>query len=157
MSTAPNLLNATPHEVTYLDGKTETINLGRLSIRNLYTWTHHLAGDRIPEMVARSTGKPLEWLDNLTDESFAALSAKCIQLNFPRAMVLGETDPTIAIKLAPLLHQLVGVIKASPSPGPISSASSAEPAPSASPAEIGSASSTSPLSASSPSSPSTVG
>ena len=155
MSTT-HLLNATPHEVVYLDGKTEALAIGRLSIRNLYTWTHHLAADRLPELVALTVGKPLEWLDTLTDESFAALSAKCIELNFQRAMAVGKVDPTIAVKLAPLLQGLAGILRASPSPGPISSEPSPAPVPSASPVATGSESSTTPPAASSPSSASVL-
>lgn len=155
MSTTTHLINATPFAVTYLDGSAETIQLGRLSIRNLYTWTHHLAADRLPELVALTVGRPVEWVDNLTDASFAELSAHCVKLNFPRAMEIGKTDPTIAVKLAPVLAQFAAALRASPSPGPSSSAPSPAPASSASPAGTGSESSISPPPVSSPSSPST--
>lgn len=149
-----NLLNSTPFDVVYLDGKTETLQLGRLSIRNLYTWINLLVGDRLPELVALTVGRPVEWVDTLTDQSFGELSAKCVALNFQRAMDLGKTDPTIAVKLVPLLSQFAAVLR-SPSAGAMSSVPSAEPAPSASPAATGSESLTTPPPASSPSSPST--
>jgi hypothetical protein len=117
------------HPVEKIDGTTEVLALGYLPLRSLYTWTHHLAGDRIPELVAHAAGKPLEWVDTLTDEAFAALSAKVIQLNFPRAMTLAQTDPIIAVKLAPLVNQFANLLR---STGVMSNASSHVEPPSAS-------------------------
>ena len=127
----------TPFTIAKLDGSSETLALGHLSIRALYTWTHHLAGDRIPELVAFAAGKPVEWVDTLTDEAFAALSAKVIQLNFPRAMTLAQTDPIIAVKLAPLVNQFANLLRSN---GPMLSALSPAEPPSAS-AEVTPASS----------------
>ncbi len=116
MSSAP-VIFPVPISVLKLDGSTEPLSIVRLSLRNLYTWTHHLANDRLPELVALTAGKPIEWVDTIVDESFAALSAKCIELNFPRAMTLGKTDPIIAAKLSPLLNQFAEVLKQSPLAG----------------------------------------
>lgn len=154
MST-PNIIETSPFDVAYLQGSPETLQIGRLSIRKLYTWTRLLSEDRLPDLVALTVGKPIEWVDTLTDESFAALSTKCIALNFRRAMEMGKTDPTIAVKLGPLLAQFVAALRASPFAGKILSAPLPAPASSGSPAATGSESSTSPRADSSPSSPST--
>jgi hypothetical protein len=53
-----HLINATPVSIEYADGKTETIELARLSIRQLYTFAHHLDNERVPELVSLCTGKP---------------------------------------------------------------------------------------------------
>lgn len=157
----PNtLVNATPFDVTYIDGTTEQISLARLSIRLLYTFTQHLAGEKVPELVSLCTGKPGEWLDTIEDASFAALSQLCIQLNFPRAVTLSKSDPVIALRIMPFLqgmqtmailtgmHEMAGLLSTDKSPAPASSGSAAE---------SGSGVSTSPPSDSAPSSPPPTG
>ena len=152
-----HIVNATPVDVVYVDGKTERLTLGRLSIRQLYQFTHLLSGDKVPDLVALCAAQPVEWIDTLSDESFAALARLAIELNFPRAMTLAKDDPVIAARVAPLLARMQLALVQADSFGPISNGSSPAPAASASAAETGSGSSTSPQAASSSSSPSAAG
>ncbi len=138
------LINATPVAVTYRDGKTETITLGELSIRNLHQFIFHLGGNDTPALVALCAGKPLEWIDTLTDTSFDGLTAASIKLNFQRATDRMKTDPVALSKLAPLLLTLEKVtlemMRMQATPGPSGNALSLAPALSASAAETGTAS-----------------
>lgn len=149
---AATLLNATPVEVEYLNGQKETIPLRRLTIRELYQFTHLMAGDKIPELVGLCAARNGEWIDALTDQTFARLVKECVAQNFPRAMALAEADMAIARDLLTIKQtaQMVAILGATGKPSP---ASSPAPAPSASAAATGSASSTLPPSASAPSSP----
>lgn len=151
---AENLVNASPVDVTYVDGKTERLTLARLSIRQLYQFTHLLAGDKVPDLVALCAAKPVEWIDTLSDESFAALSRKSIEINFPRAMTLAKDDPVIAARVAPLLARMQLALVQADSLGPTLSGLSPAPAASGSAPATGSESSTSPQAVSSSSSPS---
>ena len=153
--TTTNLINATPFAVVYLDGRTETLSLPRLSIRQLYTFAHHIDGERSVEIATLCTGRPAEWLDTLADDSFAALVEKCIELNFPRAGVIALKDTTLAAKLIPFAQKVQTVMVIGASLGEALKAWSPAPASSDSAPETGSASSTSPQDASSPSSPNT--
>lgn len=152
---AQNLVNATPFTVVYLDGRTEVVQLARLSIRQLYTFAHHLDGERSVEIAALCTGRPPEWLDSLADDSFAALVEKCIELNFPRAGVIALKDSTLAAKLIPFAQKVQTVMVIGASLGEALKAWSPAPASPDSAPATGSASSTSPQDDSSPSSPST--
>lgn len=146
------LANASPVPVAYRDGRSETLVLGELSIRQLYTFIKHLGGSETPALVALCAGKPLEWIDTLTDQSFDALVAESIRLNFQRATDRVKSDPVALSRLGPILLELDRVAKAietnplataepatSGAPGTISSSA---PAASASAVATGSASST---------------
>jgi len=149
-----NLVNATPFEVAYLDGKKETVQISRLSIRQLYTFAKHLAATEGPELAALCTGKPIEWIDTLTPASFAALHRACIDLNFPAASEVAKGDPRLAAKLMPFIQDSATtlILAMGAMAGLNSNASSPAPAPSVSPAATGSESSTTPQDVSSPSS-----
>jgi hypothetical protein len=142
-STAPTtLLNATPVTVTYRDGRTETIALGELSIRQLCLFTKHLGGNDTPALVALCAGRPVEWIDTLTDASFDALLATAIKLNFQRATNRAKTDPVALSQLAPLLLEIDRLIpQLTATLGQSGSGSSPGHAPSESATETGSASS----------------
>jgi len=105
------LVNAVPVEVTYRDGRKETITLAELSIRQLYVFIKHLGSSDTPALVALSAGKPADWVDTLSDESFDALTAAAIKLNFARAVARGQSDPVAAATLGPLLISLVDVVQ----------------------------------------------
>ncbi len=143
------LINATPVAVTYRDGKTETVTLSELSIRNLYQFIKHLGGNDTPALVALCAGKPIEWVDTLTDESFDALVAASIKLNFQRATDRVKIDPVALSRIGPMLLEIervsAGILAMPPdamkTPGHSGSGSSPEGAPSASAAATGIASS----------------
>lgn len=160
MSTTPppsTLVNATPFEVTYLDGTVAQISLARLTIRQLYTFTQHLQAEKVPELVSLCTGKPGEWLDTLEDASFARLAQKCIELNFPRAVTLSANDPVIALRVMPFLQGMQTMAILSGTAGLSLIGKSPAPAASESAAASGSDASTSPPSDSAPSSPQETG
>lgn len=152
MSTASkSLINAEPVEVESLDGTKVSVSLARLSIRQLYVFAEHVRGNKTPELVALCTGKPIEWVDSLTPESFAELAGRCVTANFPTAMTIAEKDPVMAIMIGPLVATGVLSVAAMlpaikpptpPTAGESGSSSSPAPAPSASAAASGSASST---------------
>ncbi len=154
-------VNSTPFPVTYLDGKTDTVMLHRLSLRELYTFMQLLSVYKTPDLVALCARRPLEWIDSLADDSFAALAALCIQPNFTRAMTIAKSDPVMAQHISPHLLALASLelsaAKTLPIPtrGNSGPDSSPAPAPSASAEENGSASSTSLPTGSSPSSTNT--
>ena len=142
-----NLINAEPVEVELLTGQKETISLKRLSIRELYTFAEHVRANRTPELVALCVGKPGEWVDSISDKSFAALTSKCVAINFQRAMTLGENDPVMATLIGPVVA--AGVLSVAqmtqatlPRDGATTSDSLPAPASSESAAATGSASST---------------
>jgi hypothetical protein len=152
MST-PNLINATPVEVIYLDGKTETVQIARLSIRQLYTFAQHLAANEGPELAVLCTGRSPEWIDTLTPAAFGKLHRACIDLNFPAASEMAKGDPRLAAKLMPFVqdNQTLAILGLSVGLG--LNGSSSVPPSSESAAETTSAVSTSAPSDSSASSP----
>lgn len=160
--TAPapgNLVNAAPHSVTYVDGRTETIPLARLSIRQLYAFAKHLGEAEGPELVMLCTGRAAEWVDTLAPASFGALHKACIDLNFPAATEVAKGDPRLAARLMPFIQDSATtlILAMGAMVGLNSNASSPAPAPSVSPAATGSESSTTPPAVSSPSSVSASG
>jgi hypothetical protein len=135
-TTAHTLVNEQPVVITYRDGRAESITLGELTIRQLYRWIEFFAKNDVPALVALCAGKPLEWVDTLTDESFGDLSKIAFERNFPRATALASKDVTVAALIRPSLLQIASL---SPDPaGPSSSAKSPAPAASASAPVIGS-------------------
>jgi hypothetical protein len=110
------LLNAVPFEVTYLDGRKETLKIGELPIRALYEFIEFVRRSQTPELVALCAGKPPEWIDLLKLESYGALAEQCIKLNFQRAMTLVEKDPVVASAMAQIL---IGTINFATSMGTI--------------------------------------
>lgn len=103
------ILKTIPFEVEFLDGRKETVDVGRLTIRQLYMMTEHLASDRMPDIVSLCVARPVEWCDTLTVASFGQLGKRCMELNFPQAATLAETDPVVAMKIARLLATLVNL------------------------------------------------
>lgn len=100
-------------QITLIDGTPSTVDLQRLSIRELYKYTKHAGAEDTPQIIALCARKPIEWVDTLSDESAAELSQKCFELNFPRAGKLAATDPIAATQLAPLLIKLFSANKTS--------------------------------------------
>jgi hypothetical protein len=144
------LVNGTPIRVTLADGKTENVQILRLTIRQLYTWSKLVRERDMPQLVALCTGKSAEWVDTLGDESFGELAKACFEANFPRAVTVMKSDPVIATLLAPILAETIAMAQTLGVSGAISNAWSPAPAPSASAAATGSESSTIPQNASSP-------
>jgi len=90
--------------VTLNDGvTTEEVELRRLTLRQVYTYIEKLGGKASPELVAMCVGKPVEWVDTLSDESFAELAKVSFSENFQRAVTLAKEDPVAAGLIAPFL------------------------------------------------------
>ena len=157
MSTLPKtLINAEPVEIEYLDGKKESVSLARLSIRQIYTFAEHVRGNKTPDLVALCTGKPVEWIDSLTPESFAELAGRAVTANFRTAMTIAEKDPVMAIMIGPIvasgvlsvaemlpaLSQSNGPALSQSNGGEVTKSSSPAPVPSAFAEASGNASST---------------
>jgi hypothetical protein len=138
------LVNAVPVEVTYLDGRRETISLSKLTNRQIYTFIELLNGNKTPALVALCAGRPEDWIDELTEEAFGLLVAKSYELNFQKALRLIIRDPAIGSMSLPMLRRLEALEQESRSRGPITNTPSPAPAPSGSAAETGSGSSISP-------------
>ncbi len=105
-----NLINGTPHAVTFrksAGGGTHSVSIAELEINPLYRFCHLLVEHKTPELVALCIGQPVEWLNQLDIKSYAELTKRCIDVNFPHAMTLMEGDPVIALKLGPLVVQMV--------------------------------------------------
>lgn len=132
------IVNAKPVTVAYRDGKSEVLHLGELSIRNLYCWIEHLSTRNTPALVALCLGKPVEWIDTLSDESYGELSRLAFDVNFPRATALSSKDVTVAALMKPMLLEIASL--ASDSDGKLSGDKSLAPAALASPAATGSGS-----------------
>ena len=145
------LVNGTPHSVTFSKkhgGASLSVLISELEIGPLYKFCHCLVENKTPELVALCIGKPIEWLNQLDVKSYSELSAKCIELNFQNAMTMMEGDPVLALKLGPIVLQmitaatqmnldpevvkraraLVAELKLQPSAGDASSSSSSTPA-----------------------------
>lgn len=153
---AHTLVNGTPFEVEHLDGRRETVQLLRLSIRQLYLFCTHLAAVAGPDLAALCTGRNLDWVDTLTPESFGTLHKACLELNFPKAGEVAKGDPRLAAKLMPFLQdqQILMLIAMGTVLGLGSNASPTTPPPSASAAATTSDALTKPPSGSAASSPS---
>jgi hypothetical protein len=129
------LKDTTTIPVTLADGAASTAAFRRLTIRELYTFTRLAAAEQTPELVALCCGKPVEWVDTHSDESYAALSARAVEENLPRAVTLAKSDPVTASILAPMLRRLAeaeALTRGFATPGPSSAPSSSAPPPSAS-------------------------
>lgn len=105
------LINGKPFEVQTLDGKTETVVLARLTVRQLYSFVDCMKGDNTPGLVALCSAKPVEWVDTLTDESFSALAEECIGANFQRAVKLAKGDVSVAAKISQTLKAAIGLME----------------------------------------------
>lgn len=151
------LVNGTPVRVVLVDGTAENITLPKLTLRQLYVWAKHVSYRDMPALVAFCVGKPVEWIDTLSDESFGELAKACVEQNFQRAVTLSRSDPVIAAMLSAVLSEMVGAMEKLMTIGAVSNALSLKPAPSESVAVIGSESLTSPPIASPPSSPNVAG
>lgn len=101
------VLNATPIAVTYRDGKTETVELRELTIRQLYKFIEHFSESNSPALAALSVGRDANWPDLLSDDSYGAVVKEAIRLNFPRAAKLISADITVAARLSPAINRLV--------------------------------------------------
>jgi hypothetical protein len=102
----PNLVNSAPIEITMANGGMGVVQMRRLSIRQLYSFVEFITTDKTPELVAMCCAQELEWIDTLSDESFAMLAKKAIEANFQRAVNLAKEDQTTAVKIFPVLQRL---------------------------------------------------
>jgi hypothetical protein len=108
------LLNKTPITVIHLDGKSETVSLRELSIRQLGEFITFLANGKSPHLVALCVDRPIEWIDTLTLASYGELCKKALAVNFPRAAEVAVNDPVAGAELLPLLHRLNEMVKLLP-------------------------------------------
>jgi len=95
------LADTTIIQITHTDGKTASVELHPLSIRQLYKFINAIGDGDAPALVAICARKSIEWIDTLTLDSFAQLSKKATEINFPKAVTLAQTDPVAATRLAP--------------------------------------------------------
>lgn len=120
------LTTATKIEVTLVDGSVETVELKRLTIRQLYHFVEVLSAKSSADAVALCAGKPVEWVDTLSDASFKKLAKAVHDENFPRAMELSDGDNSMAIAIAPYISKMlkadgmVGSVRSPSSPSPAS-------------------------------------
>jgi len=147
-----SILGAKTCEVTYLDGRKESVQLRRLSLRQLYRFIEVIGGKDSAEMVALCTGRPVEWIDSLEDDSGAALAKLCSEENFPRAARLAQVDPLAGLKMGPFFVAAAEGMAAAQALGTTGNSSSPAQQPSESAVAILAPVSTSPSTNSSPSS-----
>lgn len=110
---------ATKVEVTLLDDSKETVEVKRLTIRQLYLFVDVLSAKSSADAIVLCTGKPIEWVDTLTDQSFGKLAKVVHDENFPRAMALTEEDNAMAIAIAPYVSKMLkadGMVGSAKSP-----------------------------------------
>lgn len=143
--TQRTLLATTTVAVTFAEGTAATVEVRRLTIRQLYVFARHLGAMEGPELVALCTGKPVEWCDTLSPEGFAALHKGALELNFTNAAKLAEGDPRVAAAVVPFVQDarlvaILGGAAEAASLGRSGPLSSPAPAPSESAAETGSVS-----------------
>lgn len=111
------LVNATPVAVAFRDNRpSETLTLKQLSIRDLYRWIELFAARNTPALVALALGQPVEFVDQLTDESFGAIAQESFRINFPRATALSLKDVTVAALISPHLLAIANLSDGQPSP-----------------------------------------
>jgi hypothetical protein len=145
---ARTMLAASTCQVTFADGSVASVEIKRLTIRQLYQFAKHLAAMDGPDLVALCTGKPAEWCDNITPESFSALHKAALDLNFIKAAKLAEGDPRLAALILPFIQdvRVVAILgmdaTATTPPGVNGPDSLPAPAPSESAAATGSDAST---------------
>ena len=91
------------------DGTTkETVEVKRLTVRQLYRFVELTGGKTPTDAVAMCCGKPAEWVDTLSDESFIELAAIVHKANFPRAMAMAEKgEGAMACAIAPYVGKLL--------------------------------------------------
>jgi len=120
---------ATTLEVTLIDGTTkELVELKRLSLRQLYQFVEVLSAKETIDAIVLATGKTVEWVETMSDESYGLLAEAVHSANFPRAMALIKKDPAMAIGLAPYIGRMLkadGMVGGARSQ-PLPSAESAE-------------------------------
>jgi hypothetical protein len=104
-----NLVNGQNVIVKFADGRDGLIVLKKLSIRQIYQFVECMTKDKTPELVALCIDQDVEFIDTLSDESFAELAKAAIAANFPRAMKLAQSDQVIAAKIFPVLQQLATI------------------------------------------------
>ena len=101
------VLNALPIAITYRDGKTETIELRELTIRQLYKFIEFFGDNNSPALAALCAGREDNWSDTLSDSSYAAVVKEAIRLNFPRAETIMAGDVTVAARLTPVIRRVI--------------------------------------------------
>lgn len=128
------LVNASkPIPVTMKDGTKDSVSLADLSIEEVFTFIEHLLGNKSVALVALSTRKPDDWVNSLSDQSFAELSKEAHALNFSRAVVISKGDAAMARMITPILASLVGTMNLAN--GAISGLDSPAPSPVPAPSE----------------------
>jgi hypothetical protein len=135
-----NLTDTAQVDVVTLLGVPEKVTIRRLSVRELKQALRHIEAGETEQVVAMSTGRTVEWLDTLIDDSIADLTKSANELVFQRASILARGDVIVAKLLLPLATEFAALAEKAKSHGlPLSPV----PAPSASAEATGSASSTS--------------
>ncbi len=142
-----SLVNAKKFDAVLENGGTDIVFLKQLTIRQLYKFVEFVTTDQTPQLVALCAERDLEWVDTLTLESYGALAAECMKLNFLRATALAEKDTLVAMKLAPLNMKVLAALKQAMESGAITKSSLDELVRSASAGATGSAPSTAPRTA----------
>lgn len=145
-TTAQIALNATPVTVTYeATGQTEEIQIKQLTNRELYKYIKAIKDDDMVSVAAFCAGKPLEWIDTITVESYAAIIGIVRDQNFQKAMAIAAADPVAGVVLLRVATAMGEIASVSLPPELLAQLHA--PASSESKAEAGSESSTSPQAA----------
>lgn len=106
-TTAAKILGSQPIEVEMVGGgQRMLIALRPLSIRQLLTWCEYITTEKRFELVLLCTGKPAEFIDQLTPASFAMLYGAAFNENFVKATPMIQADPTLANVFLPLVRKM---------------------------------------------------
>lgn len=75
------LLGGTEIPVTYLDGRAEKVRIRKVPLRDM-PGLAAVFGQDMRDEAAYYAGRPADWIDTLSDESFAAVFEEGRRLNF---------------------------------------------------------------------------
>lgn len=99
-------------DVEYNDGTKSRFDLKAPSISRLYKFADLLANRDTFGIVALCTGQPDAMLDRLTPESFGALSVASWDRYLPEVVTLAKSDASLAMRVFPILNQIIGTFGA---------------------------------------------
>ncbi len=139
------ITGVTPVTLVFKTGRKERHQFRQLELVEIYKYIDAIALDETPRIVALCLGQPVDWINQLTPESYAELAKLVHAQNFTTAMVIVGSDPVAAARFGKVLAQLQTSAQALLSS---SQDSSPAPAPSASAEGTSTESSTSPSPAS---------
>jgi hypothetical protein len=92
------------------DGKTppdEKLVVVTFTPRQIYHYIEKLGERDMPGAVALNLGKPVEWIDTLTMQSYTALVDAVRTLNFHLAVALMKVCPIATARLLPVLNDMI--------------------------------------------------